>query len=248
MAGGTALALAAAALANPMVGTSAQRPDFGVFGYGATFPGAVAPFGMVQWTPYTDPATPSGYDYAARRITGFPLTALSGGGCGAYNDVSFMPTRTATPAPFSHRGERATPGYYRALLGAPAVRVELTAAARSGMARITWPRGADRALTITPSARRGGSIGGPFRLVGRRAVEGSVAGSEHCGHPAPYRLWFRAEFDQPFRRVSPVELRFAARRVQVRTAISYVSARGARRNLAGGPPDFDRTRRATAGA
>src|SRR3954468_12452117 len=223
MAGGTALALAAVALANPMVGTSTQRPDFGAFGYGSTFPGAVAPFGMVQWTPYTDPATAGGYDYAARRIKGFPLTALSGGGCGAYNDVSFMPTRAGTPAPFSHRGERATPGYYRVLVGAPAMRVELTAGARSGMARIAYPRGADRSLTVSPSARPGGSTGGPFRAVGRRTIEGSVAGSEHCEHPAPYRLWFRARFDRPFRvtSVQPLELAFAARQVQVRSAISY---------------------------
>src|SRR3954454_11498046 len=248
MAGGTALALAAVALANPMVGTSTQRPDFGAFGYGSTFPGAVAPFGMVQWTPYTDPATPGGYDHAARRITGFPLTALSGGGCGAYNDVSFMPTPAATPAPFSHQGERATPGYYRVALGR--TRVELTAAARSGMARITYRQGAARVLTVNPSARAGGSIGGPFRALGRRAIEGSVVGSRHCGHPAPYRLWFTARFDRPFRVVSgsPLELAFAARRVHVRSSISYVSGRGARRTLATGPAGFDGMRRGTARA
>src|SRR3954453_19148711 len=136
MAGGTALALAAGALANPMVGTSTQRPDFGAFGYGSPLPGAVAPSGMVQWTPYTDPATPGGYDYAARRITGFPLTALSGGGCAAYDDVSFMPPPGGTPSAFSHSGERARPAYYSVSLGG--TRVELTAAARGAAARITY--------------------------------------------------------------------------------------------------------------
>src|SRR4051795_2511913 len=117
-----------AALVDPMVGTGAQHPERGVFGHGGTFPGAVAPFGMVQWTPYTEPAGSGGYDHAARTITGFPLTALSGGGCGAFNDVSFMPTPGGAPAGFGHRGERARPGYYRVSLGAPATRVELTAA------------------------------------------------------------------------------------------------------------------------
>lgn len=242
---GTALALAAVALADPFVGTGAQHPERGVFGHGGTFPGAVAPFGMLQWTPYTEPSAPGGYDYAARVITGFPITALSGGGCGAFGDVSFMPTPAGASAPFDHRHEAARPGYYRVALGS--TRVELTAGSRAGMARITYPAGR-AVMSVTSTARSRGATERSARVVGRHVVEGSVIGGEHCGRAAPYRLWYSARFDKPFRRVpgTPLQLRFRSRRVQVRTAISYVSAAGARRNLRSGASGFAAMRRGTA--
>jgi predicted alpha-1,2-mannosidase len=250
-----------AALVDPMVGTGTPYPERGVFGHGATFPGAVAPFGMLQWTPYTDPAEPGGYDYAAQRITGFPLTALSGGGCGALNDVSFMPWSGPVPppasgTPFSHRNERARPGYYRVSLGSPGVRVELTAGARSGLARIAYPRGPVGVLGLKSTARPDGSTPGGFRAVGHRGLEGSVVGGEHCGRRSRYRLYFTVLFDRPFRRVTgrPLEDGWVSfdtsrePRLGVRAAISYVSAAGARRNLRTGIPSFrfDDMRRATA--
>jgi predicted alpha-1,2-mannosidase len=236
------------ALVDPFVGTGSQNPERGVFGHGATFPGAVVPFGMLQWTPYTDPGAPGGYDYGARRIVGFPLTALSGGGCGAYNDVSFMPS--SGPAPpagaFSHARERARPGYYAVALDSPRVRVELTAAPRSALARIRFPRGPAGAIALSASPRPGGATPGAARAVGRRRIEGSVVGGEHCGRRTPYRLYFSLLFDRPFRRLTGAPLAggrvsFDTRRrpvLGIRAAISYVSLRGARRNLASGTPGF----------
>src|ERR1044072_9349531 len=57
---------------------------------GNTFPGATAPFGMVQWSPDT---TPTGwYKYPDSKIRGFSLTHFSGAGCPAYADFPFMPS------------------------------------------------------------------------------------------------------------------------------------------------------------
>ena len=62
---------------NPFVGTDA---------HGHTFPGAVAPFGMVQLSPDTRPNAGdwdgcSGYHYSDGLIYGFSHTHLSGTGC-----------------------------------------------------------------------------------------------------------------------------------------------------------------------
>ena len=70
---------------NPMIGT-----DF----TGNTYPGAQAPYGMVQLSP--DNGLPgwdriSGYFYPDTTIAGFSHTHLSGTGAGDLYDILFMP-------------------------------------------------------------------------------------------------------------------------------------------------------------
>src|SRR2546422_9234806 len=73
---------------NPFVGTKPGAPDFGNGGgAGNTFPGADAPFGMLQWSPDTVTYQHGGYFYDDNRIRAFSLTPLSGAGCGAYGNV-----------------------------------------------------------------------------------------------------------------------------------------------------------------
>ena len=72
-------------LVNPFIGT-----DF----TGNTYPGAQAPFGMVQLSP--DNGLPgwdriSGYFYPDSTIAGFSHTHLSGTGAGDLYDISYMP-------------------------------------------------------------------------------------------------------------------------------------------------------------
>ncbi|WP_051266270.1 GH92 family glycosyl hydrolase [Nakamurella lactea] len=93
-------------------------PLVGTANAGNTFPGAVAPFGMLSFSPgqsrYYGPtsganagkgtvrwASPSGYQYGTDFITGFSLTHLSGAGCnGAGGDVPIMPiTQDVTGSP-----------------------------------------------------------------------------------------------------------------------------------------------------
>jgi len=81
---------------NLFTGTEARTADFGTGGgAGNTFPGAVAPFGMLQWSPDTVPGTTNfagGYTWDDRRIRGFSLTHLSGAGCAIFQDVPILPT------------------------------------------------------------------------------------------------------------------------------------------------------------
>lgn len=98
-------------LVNPFIGTG---------GHGHTYPGATLPFGMVQVSP--DNGTQgwdwsSGYNYADTMISGFSQTHLSGTGIGDLCDISVLPMvgepdTNKVRSSFSHKEERASPGFY----------------------------------------------------------------------------------------------------------------------------------------
>lgn len=100
-------------------------PFVGTANAGNTFPGAVAPFGMLSFSPGQSryygptsgpgagkgtirPASPSGYQYGTDFISGFSLTHLSGAGCnGAGGDIPLMPiTEKVTTSPAIANGDR----------------------------------------------------------------------------------------------------------------------------------------------
>ncbi|MCB9185067.1 MAG: glycoside hydrolase family 92 protein [Flavobacteriales bacterium] len=144
---------------DPMIGT--QR-------MGHVYPGATAPFGMVQLSPDTDTIpyavngtynpevyrTCSGYQYDDSTIVGFSHTHFSGTGHSDLGDILLMPTTgpllmnpgtAAHPesgfrSVFHHAGEKAVPGKYEVLLEDHGIKAELTATTRVGMHRYTFPR------------------------------------------------------------------------------------------------------------
>lgn len=211
------------AYVSPFVGTDTNLPDLGTGGSaGATFPGAVAPHGMVQWSPDTIPSTVNfagGYTYRDTRLRGFSLTHLSGPGCAALEDFPILPTTTpvltspavagssdlAAPyiASFSHSSESARPGYYQVELDpgtTRAVAAELTAVGtRTSLGRFIFP--STRASSVLINA--GGSTMGDYDASvtiapGRRLVTGTAQSGEFCFEPLRYRLYFAAQFDRPF--------------------------------------------------
>ena len=107
--------------------TSYVDPFLGTGGHGHTYPGATVPFGMVQLSP--DNGTEgwdwcSGYHYSSDSIAGFSHTHLSGTGIGDWCDISVLPLTDTnairnqlTKIPFRHSNEKATPGFYKVLLG-----------------------------------------------------------------------------------------------------------------------------------
>ncbi|MER6028472.1 GH92 family glycosyl hydrolase [Streptomyces sp. NPDC001851] len=192
---------------NPFVGT--KKTGGTSYDGGNTFPGADAPFGMVQWSPDTRSPRPGGYDYTDHAIRGFSLTHLSGAGCTAAQDLPFMPhagavAESPASAPdayldgFSHDAESARPGYYGVTL-ASGTKVELTATQRSGAGRFTYPAGSTASLLIGLSgSQRGASDARATIDEARRTVTGYVGGGGFCGSGNRYRVYFSATFDQPF--------------------------------------------------
>ncbi|MGA1799098.1 GH92 family glycosyl hydrolase [Sphingomonas sp. 4RDLI-65] len=149
----------------------AVDPMIGTGGEGHTFPGATAPFGMVQLSPDTDTGCElracyghaAGYRYEDPTIQGFSHTHFSGAGHSDLGDVLVAPQSGADvkldpgdPARpgsgyrsrFDHATETAKPGYYAVTLADQGIRAELTAGTRVGVHRYTFPAGRPVHLVI----------------------------------------------------------------------------------------------------
>ena len=145
--------------------TDYAKPMIGTADHGHVFPGATVPFGMVQISPDTRDGSAddayqdgsAGYHYSDTSIMGFSHNHLTGTGIGDLGNVLLMPTvgelklvagkepGQGYRARFSHEQEEARPGYYRVFLPDYKINVELTATARVGVHRYTFPE----ALPIT---------------------------------------------------------------------------------------------------
>ncbi|GLP63582.1 alpha-1,2-mannosidase [Streptomyces sp. TUS-ST3] len=223
---GATPALAASAAPPGLVNdpTAHVDPLIGTTNGGNVFPGAVTPFGMFSFSPEntrgdaTRTAAPGGYLYDATRIRGFSLTHMSGTGCaGGSGDIPLFPFAgevTSSPASdtkdavyaadFSHADETAEPGHYRVGL-ASGVTADLTATARTGSARFTYPADKPASLLFRTANSEVGSSDSTVEIdPAARTVSGSVTSGNFCGYLDPegqrayYTVHFTAHFDQPF--------------------------------------------------
>jgi len=183
-----------ASLVNPFIGTSNN---------GDTFPGADAPFGMVQWSPDTTPDRPGGggYYYGSSSITGFSLTHISGPGCHGDGDIPVLPTTgapsiTATEG-FSHSSESASAGAYQVTLN-NGVTTALTATTRTGMAQFTFPATAQANLILKLDDSQNGDTSASFTALSNTEIQGSVTSGNFCQTHNTYTLYFDMQFSQPF--------------------------------------------------
>jgi predicted alpha-1,2-mannosidase len=232
-----------ASYVDPMIGTG--PPGF-------VFPGAAAPFGMVQNSPDTrGEFAYSGYLYPDPQIQGFSLVHLSGPGVKKGGDIPFMPTvgpvSTSDPvqygSPFDHASEDAEPGYYRVTLAKYATDVELTASTRAAMQRYTFPPSPQSNVIVDVARSVEGVRSGQIRFSGKDEVSGFVKGR--------YPVYFVARFSRPFASSGTFKADGAGaggwvtfdttsqRTVTARIGISFVDLEGARQNLEAEAPDFD---------
>ncbi|MFN8018733.1 MAG: GH92 family glycosyl hydrolase [Acidimicrobiales bacterium] len=235
---------------DPFIGTD----EAGVVGAvpkgaaGDVFPGAVVPFGAVQWSPDTPNAeVPYGYGWKDTETSGFSLTHFSGAGCPNGGLFRFLPTTgdDAKTVAYSHDDEDAHPGTYRVRL-ANGVSVRLAATTRGGIGTFTFPAGSQPTLTLDSTTFVHTVTDPPIRADGAKAIEGTETAGNFCWTGGHFPMHLRAELDQPFeleRTAKPTvsRLRFTGRprQVRVRLAISPVSTEGAAGNLAQEVPTFD---------
>ncbi|MFF9362771.1 GH92 family glycosyl hydrolase [Streptomyces griseoluteus] len=245
-------------LVNPFIGTQNE---------GNTYPGAAVPFGMVQLSPDTGHNT--GYDYAQDHIRGFSLVHLSGVGCGLGGDFPVLPTTgdvTTTDyakyaARFSHDDESASPGYYRVGLDS-GIEAELTATARTGVQRYTFPATDKANVLLNAGQSLHTKVATEVEILDDHTVRTKLTGRGFCQDTVPYTLYTVTRFDRPFTAhgtwtgstvtdgaktgADGAYLRFDThedRTVEATTALSYVDARGALGNLrAEGGRSFDAVR------
>ncbi|MFF9394253.1 GH92 family glycosyl hydrolase [Streptomyces griseoluteus] len=226
-AGGATPALAAGTAPPGLVDdpTPYVDPLIGSSNGGDTYPGAVVPFGMLSWSPETTrgdatrTTAPGGYHYDATRVRGFSLTHMSGTGCaGGSGDIPFFPYAgdvTSSPASdtkdavyasdFKHTDETAEPGHYKVGL-ASGVTADLTATARTGSGRFTYPAGKPASLLVRTANSEVGSEDSTVSIdPASHTVSGSVTSGNFCGYLDPegqrsyYTLYFTAHFDRAFK-------------------------------------------------
>lgn len=191
----------------------------GTGGHGHTYPGATVPFGMVQLSPDTYNRGwdwCSGYNYTDSSIMGFSHTHLSGTGIGDMLDILLMPcTGTVKTIPgsrenpeegyrsrFSHEDEITTPGYYSVILRDYQIRAELSATARAGIHRYTFPKN-DTSHFILDLAH--GYDDGPnsvrwakLKVVGKDTI---VGGRSTVRWANGREIYFAMKFSRPFDRI-----------------------------------------------
>jgi len=192
----------AVSLADPFIGTG---------GHGHTFPGATVPFGGVQLSPDTriegwDGC--SGYHYSDDVVYGFSHTHLSGTGVPDLCDILFMPFSgdpvlqngygsspdSGYASRFSHKKEKAVPGYYSVMLDDYDILAELCAGIRTGMHRYTFNRKGKQGIIIDLT-HRDRVIDSGIAVVSDTEIEGYRISSSWADSQFVY---FAVRFSRPF--------------------------------------------------
>ena len=249
-----------AGIVNPFIGTDYT---------GNTYPGAQAPFGMVQLSPDNGISgwdRIAGYFYPDSTIAGFSHTHLSGTGAGDLYDISFMPVtlpcreakgELGIHSKFSHSDEEAHAGYYRVKLQDYDIDVELTATPRCGIQRYTFPKAeAMVILNLKKSMNWDFTMDSHIEVVdscnirGYRFSEGWARGQ---------KVYFATRFSRPFKahEVTDADINLKGEKVgtskvarfmfdteegeqiTIVTALSGVSIEGAVKNLEAEAPHND---------
>lgn len=167
------------------------NPFIGTGGHGHTYPGATAPFGMVQLSPDTrldgwDGC--GGYHYDDSICFGFSHTHLSGTGVSDYGDLLVRPG--LEPLKFSHKSEKAHAGYY-AVTFSNGVFAEVTAGPRTGMHHYRFPAG-QQAVIVLDLEHRDYVTDGHFDALN------STAGGQKFMHAYGHRFSKAWADDQQF--------------------------------------------------
>ena len=247
---------------DPFIGTS-QR--------GFVHPCALVPFGMVQAGPDTGVngvMYSAGFRWEDSTIRGFSQTHYNSCG-GEFGDVSLMPFTTEAFLPFydcryNKSTQHAEPGYYAVKLEDFGVRVEVAAARRAAIYRLTYEKTPARVLLDFANC-----IGGH---QGRQIIESHVdtigttmfIGRNRRFNWVDREYSYAVEFSRPWKARHLLERKEPTDRAPtyvldfdlapgdtllVKTAMSSVSPRNARDNLADiNAWDFDRTRERAAAA
>lgn len=236
-------------------------PFIGTGGHGHTYPGATAPFGMIQLSPdtrYDGWDGCSGYHYSDSVIYGFSHTHLSGTGVPDYCDLLIMPqsgkpnvlpgysNENGYGSPFSHEKEHASPGYYDVHLERGDIDVRLAVTDRAGIHEYTFNDTKGKKFILIDLDHRDELIGSCLEVIDDNTIEGvrvskSWAQEQH--------FYFYLNLDKPFQKARFIDSKGNhkllliypkdTKKVKLRVGISAVDCQGAKKNLESEIPHFD---------
>lgn len=226
-----------------------------------SFAAACRPFGLVALSPDTrDGEWGGGYNLADDGTIGFShLHDWQSGGVRimpVVGEVDYAAGPSAFKSPFSHVTEICKPGDHRLTLERFGVGVELTATARVGLHRYTFPTGEAASIILDlvtpcgPCEMKGAEL----REIGPHTFAGRVTNAPTLRKPKSHDVHFALEFDHPVELgpFDPTQLRARFQLGSVETpvtlkvGISYTSIEAARENLRQevGDRSFDEIREA----
>ena len=186
-------------------------PFIGTGGHGHTYPGASAPFGMMQLSPdtrYEGWDGCSGYHYSDSIIYGFSHTHLSGTGVPDYCDLLFVPQngkallepgyldkKNGYGSTFSHDHENASPGFYEVHLNKGNIDVQLTVGERSGMHSYTFRETKGKKYVLIDLDHRDKVISAAIEAIGKTSISGHRISN---GWATEQHFYFYFETNIPF--------------------------------------------------
>ena len=190
---------------NPFIGTS---------NYGATNPGAIAPRGMINVSPFNVSGPQNSFEkdsrwlstpyvYENTFLTGFSHVNLSGVGCPDLGVILTMPTTgglETNPQKYgsTYSNEVAKAGYYSTILDKYDIKVEATATTRTGVSNYFFPKGKSNIL-INLGLGLTNEQGGSVKVVSSTEIEGIRQVGSFCYYKPEesYPLYFVAKFSKP---------------------------------------------------
>lgn len=190
---------------NPFIGTS---------NYGATNPGAIAPRGMINVSPFNVSGRQNSFEkdsrwlstpyvYENTFLTGFSHVNLSGVGCPDLGVILTMPTNgglETNPQKYgsTYSNEVAKAGYYSTILDKYDIKVEATATTRTGVSNYFFPKGKSNIL-INLGLGLTNEQGGSVKVVSSTEIEGIRQVGSFCYYKPEesYPLYFVAKFNKP---------------------------------------------------
>lgn len=200
-------------LSATVAGVSAKNPaDYvnlfiGTTNFGTTNPGATVPNGLMSVVPFNVMGSDKNkydkdarwwstpYEYYNKFFTGFSHVNLSGVGCPELGSLLLMPTSGTLNVDYKVYGseydsESAIPGYYTNRLTKYNIKTEVSATARTGIARFTFPKGESHILLNLGEGLTNES-GATVRMVSDTEIEGVKLLGTFCYNPqAVFPIYF----------------------------------------------------------
>ncbi|QIU93308.1 GH92 family glycosyl hydrolase [Bacteroides faecium] len=246
------------------------NPFIGNADNGHTFPGACAPFGMIQASPESGNASwryCSGFNYEDDEIFGFAQNHLNGTGCPDLGDILMLPfsgsiENNEYKARIDKSRQTARPGYYAVTLPDFGINAEVTATERTAFYRYTYQNDEEANLFIdlqsglvtSPQGIRDRVLFADMQMPDER----TIIGHNETNGWVRRHFYYVMAFDKSYKvkemlparegeKAKRFVLSFDLKRgeaLQVKIALSTVSVGGAKASLQKENPDwnFDKTK------
>ena len=182
---------------NPLMGSQSTFE----LSTGNTYPAIARPWGMNFWTPQTGKMGDGWqYTYTANKIRGFKQTHQPSPWINDYGQFSIMPVvgkpefnEEKRASWFAHKGEIATPYYYKVYLAEHDIVTEMAPTERAVLFRFTFPEN-EHSYIIVDAFDKGSYV----KVIPEENKIIGYTTRNSGGVPENFKNYFIIEFDKPF--------------------------------------------------